>query len=242
VRLFAWPRGNGIVISAWAVEGEAKLNLKLGQATVTDSFGTRRRGVSNEQTLTEFPIYIREISDLAAVTALMEQSRREDVQRKAELARQEKLRAYLFDLGYREHVGTIQLGNVRRYTPVLAADVYSEERGYGFTPQAAAHTFDMHWIKGAINRDGVRLTKAARFQFRAAPGRYRLRAAFANQGNVTLHGATIADGSGDTFEFKGDNPIIDSVVVVGNEPVALESAHADLRWVTLIEESANQAK
>ncbi|HEY0075148.1 MAG TPA: hypothetical protein VGB77_13705, partial [Abditibacteriaceae bacterium] len=199
-------------------------------------------GIANEQTLTEFPLYIREVADLNAVNTLMEQARRDDTQRKAELARQEKLRAYLFDLGTKEHVGTLQLGGVRRFTPVLAADVYREESGYGFFPQAPTHTFDMHWVNGALNRDGVRLSRDSRFQFRAAPGRYRLRAGFASPGNVTLRGVTIADQANNTFDFKSDNPIIDSVVVVGNEPVALESNHADLSWVTLVEETGSPAK
>jgi hypothetical protein len=241
VRLFAWPRGNSMVLSAWAINGTAKLDLKLGEATVTDSFGHRRRGVSNEQTLSEFPIYISSVTDMGAVNALLTQARRNESSRKAELARLEKLRAYLFDFGSREHVGTLQLGTVRRFTPVLADEVYSDARGYGFTPKAAPSNGDKHWIGNALDRDSVRMDPGTQFQFRVAPGRYRLRASFSDPNNpnkVTLHGVTIPNRAETTFEFSREKPVVESIVVVSNEPVALSTAYADLAWISLVQEDA----
>ncbi|MBW3635140.1 MAG: discoidin domain-containing protein [Armatimonadetes bacterium] len=239
VRLFAWPRGNSMVLSAWAINGAANLNLKLGQATITDSFGHRRRGVANQQSLSEFPIYIRDASDMNAVNALMEQARRSETTRKAELARQEKLRAYLFDFGSHEHIGTSQIGSVRRFTPVLADEIYNDTRGYGFTPKPSPINSDRHWVGSALNRDSVRLTPESQFQFRATPGRYRLRVGFAEPSNpnkLTLRGLTIPNRADTTFEFSKDKPTVESVVVVGNEPIVLESAWVDLAWLSMVQE------
>ena len=75
VRLYAWRRGDEVVLSAWAVEGEAALSLDLGPSTLTDAFGGRREvDVAKDKPvpLSDFPVYLTGVSDSAAVQRLPE--------------------------------------------------------------------------------------------------------------------------------------------------------------------------
>ena len=239
VRIFAWPRGDKIVLSAWAVSGEKTLDLGLGRATTSDSFGHETTGAVSKLSLSEFPIYLHDISDMKAVNALMDAAKAQAAARVAQAAKLEKLRAYLFDFGGDEHVGTLQLGIVRRFVPVGAGANYDEKLGYGFTKGTPTQNGDQHWISNALERDSVRVTPGATFQFRAAPGRYVLRLF-----------ATPAGGGEQAFTFQGlaggpvslsvsnDKPLAQNEVTVAGEPVTMTTeGYADLRWLSLVEKA-----
>jgi hypothetical protein len=73
VRLYAWRRGGEVVLSAWAVEGEAALALDLGRCTLTDAFGARGEAdVSKNKPLplSAFPVYLTGFSDPQALERL----------------------------------------------------------------------------------------------------------------------------------------------------------------------------
>ena len=60
--LYSWTRERDTAY-AWAVEGAAKAELKLGQCTVTDAFGdTRPTELQTNVPLSILPIYISDIS------------------------------------------------------------------------------------------------------------------------------------------------------------------------------------
>jgi hypothetical protein len=79
VRLYAWRRGGETLLTAWTIEGAARLNLDLGRATVTDAFGRRARlDRTKGLALTEFPIYLRGIGNLAPVESLLRRKARDE--------------------------------------------------------------------------------------------------------------------------------------------------------------------
>ena len=73
VRLYGWKRGDKQILSAWAVEGEAEIDLPLGDCTVTDTFGSAHpaRGLRHVR-LTEFPSYFLDFADLTPMRTYLE--------------------------------------------------------------------------------------------------------------------------------------------------------------------------
>ena len=236
VRIFAWPKGDKIVLSAWAVKGEKTIDLNLGRATVSDSFGAQTTGAVTKLSLSDFPIYIHDISDMSAVKGLMDAAHKAAATRKVEIAKLEKLRATLFDFGGSEHVGTLQLGAVRRFTPVGANANYDEKLGYGFTAATPTQAGDMHWVDDPLERDSLRFTPGARFQFRAAPGRYKLRlSAEPTGGEQPIKISGLSSGAL-SLQVSGDKPIAEADVTVGNEPIVISTpSFVDIRWLSLVE-------
>ena len=71
VRVYVWKRGDQPIVTAWAIEGTARLNVPLGRCTVTDAFGTvTTMDVGRGLELSEFPQYIGDFADPAAVERL----------------------------------------------------------------------------------------------------------------------------------------------------------------------------
>ena len=71
VRVYIWKRGEKPIVTAWAIEGTARLNVPLGRCTVTDAFGAATtRDVGRGLELSEFPLYLRDFADPAAIERL----------------------------------------------------------------------------------------------------------------------------------------------------------------------------
>jgi hypothetical protein len=238
VRLYSWKRGNETLLSAWTVEGTAKLNLNLGRSTVTDTFGHRAPAdVNSNFALSEFPVHIRGMVNRAPVDALQEQARQAQLQRRQEMARLAKLRAYLFDFGSRDNVGSLELGETRPFTSVVAQDRFDDARGFGFLPEGLRDN-DAAWVSDMLERDSTRMYKGVQFRFRAAPGRYTLRlgvSAFVGPSTLTIRGAT---GGDKQLPATKDGPDVETTLEVGTAPLELEfDGYADVRWLTLVEQS-----
>lgn len=236
VRIFVWPKGDKFVLSAWAVQGEKTVDLNLGRATLCDSFGHQTTGAVSKLALSEFPIYLSDISDSKAVDALMNAAQKAAGTRKAEQEKLEKLRAVLFDFGTTENVGTLQLGAVRRFTPVGANANYDEKLGYGFTAATPTQTGDQHWISDPLERDSLRLTPGARFQFKAAPGHYKLRLSAApTDGEQPIKISGLSSGAL-SLQVSSAKSLVEADVTVGNEPIVVSTpAYVDIRWLSLVE-------
>lgn len=238
VRLYGWTRGSETILSAWAIEGTANLNLQLDNSTITNAFGkTRQENLTGKLALSAFPIYIKKIGNMAGVKVLWEQAQRERENRKQEQARLAKLRAYLFDFGSKEHVGTIDIGDTRTFTPVPGAEVYEEAKGFGFLPGPAPKDNDAHWISDPLERDSTRLNPEHTFRLRARPGRYQLRIRINPQasGELSIKGAL---GGDKVFPLTKDSPAVATELEVGAEPLNFSiTGYGDLRWLTLVEQS-----
>lgn len=237
VRLFAWTRTGKPMLVAWAVEGSKRVALDLGRCGVTDSFGRRKEAdLADGVELTAFPVYIGPIGNPAPVAALAEKAKRDEAARRERRARLAKAKACLFDFGTTNHVGVMDLGRTRVFTPVLSQEVFSDARGYGFHPRAAGQQTDRPWIRDVLDRDGCRLSKGMDFRFRAPPGRHRLRIGLdpvVPSVRVTVTGGKAGPA---VSEVRKKDPPVELDLETGDEWVTIASdSYADLLWVTLIE-------
>jgi hypothetical protein len=238
VRLYTWTRGNETILTAWTVEGTANLKLNLGQSSVTDAFGsTRQMNVAGDLALSDFPLYIKGIGNMAPVNALITQARSEEAARRQELARLAKARTYLFDFGSTDKVGTMEVGTTRNFTPVLAKDVYDEAKGYGFSPGAAMSDNSRGWVSDPLETDAVRVGKGHGFRIRVAPGRYKLQVSAVTVGGpsqVVLKGAT---GGDKILSISRDEKVVEADVRVEGDSLVLEfQDYGDFRWLALVEQ------
>lgn len=237
VRVYAWRKGQETLVTAWTIEGKANLDLNLGQATATDAFGaTTQKVVGANFPLSIYPTYFKKISNLAPVQTLLAQANREEAMRREKLVKQAKLRAFLFDFGSRNFVGTLDLGTTRAFTPVMSPDVYDETKGFGFAPGAAMRDDNKTWISDALERDSTRLNKDVAFQFRAAPGRYNLQISAATIGGKTQLTISGATGGEKVLEVARDDAPLSTTIEVGAAPLALRFGdYTDLKWISLTE-------
>ncbi len=174
VWIHLWERDGQPLLTAWTIGAAVPLGLELGAATVVDAFGGQRRLAAGESPmLSEYPLYLADFALSPALQALAAQTRQAEADRQAERERERGRRAYLFDFGSTEYVGIQALGSVRSYTPVVAADLFDEERGHGFN-QPALRDDVARWIRDPLEKDATRIHGGRQFIMRVEPGRYRL--------------------------------------------------------------------
>ncbi len=238
VRLFAWTRGKETILTAWTIDNPAILKLQLGQSTVTDAFGrSRQTRIAGDLPISMFPVYIRNIGNPAAVQTLMARAKQEEVARKAQEARLAKTRAYLFDFGSKDKVGTIDIGDTRLFTPVLSTEIYDEAKGYGFFPGKADHDDTRHWISDALETDSTRMSPGQNFRFKVKPGRYQLRLNLQPQGAAQLFIKGLVGGD-KTIPIEHDGPVVTLNVEASNEPISISNdGFGDLFWLSMVEQS-----
>ena len=239
VRLYAWTRGQETILTAWTIENPATLKLQLGQSTVTDAFGaTRPTKIAGDLPLSMFPVYIKSIGNPAGLAPLVAQAKREESARKAKQARLAKTRAYLFDFGSKDKVGTIDIGDTRLFTPVISTDLYDEAKGYGFFPDKADHDDSRHWISDALETDSTRMSPGQNFQFKVKPGRYQLRLHIQPQSPAKLFIKGLLGGD-KTVAITPDGPPITLDVQASDGPISISNdGFGDLFWVSLVEQAA----
>ncbi len=236
VRVYRWQCGDRVVIVAWAVEGEGKLGVNLGSGTVTDSFGDGQQAeIGEDLPLSIFPVYITNFTGAATVDSLYAQAREQEQVANDLRQRQSRLRAYLFDFGNAEKSGSVEIGNERFCTPVVASHTWSEERGYGFYPKPGMQDETHGWVADKMDRDFTRMGPGISFRLRAEPGKYRLcfRAVpFNKAGEMTIRGAA---GGMRTIQLP-PRDIIEMDIDVGNEDLLFDvKQYTDLAWLTLVE-------
>lgn len=76
VRVYVWARPGGAVLTAWAIDGNARLGLDLGKCVVTDAFGGRsEQSVGKDTPLSIFPIYLGAADGNRVLDDLLERAR-----------------------------------------------------------------------------------------------------------------------------------------------------------------------
>lgn len=237
VRLYAWTRGKETILTAWTIENPATLRLQLGQCTVTDAFGATRQTKAGDLPISMFPVYIRGIGNPAAFQSLVAQAKRDEAARQTEAARMAKLRAYLFDFGSTDHVGTIDIGDTHTFTPVVSSEIYDDAKGYGFFPGAASGDQDRRWINDPLERDGVRLNPGQIFRAKVKPGAYQLRVRVSAQNPARLTVGGIVGGER-IVPISPDQADVALDIEAGSEPITISNdGYTDFLWLTLIERS-----
>jgi hypothetical protein len=244
VRVYLWRSGakgeaagaGKPVLTVWAIQGTAKLPAKLGRCTITDAFGSSRTAdVQQPLDLTEFPLYLTDFADPAALKALEDQGKAVAEAQRQRLEHISKLRAYLFDFGSMDRVGTMTLGVERAFTPVVATDMYDDTKAYGFETKGLTDQVEK-WIHNPLTEDSVRVGPGAKFTFKAEAGQYVLKLCARPHADSK---ATLRGAEGGDLELKvptgGD--VVQAKVKVGTKPITLETGfYGALVWMGLIQE------
>lgn len=234
VRCYAWHRGSETILTAWTVNGAGVLPMDLGAATVTDSFGYRRRmDLAHGVAVGPYPIYIRGIGHMTRVRQLLAAARATEERASRRRTALAKLDAYLFRFGGAGEGATLTVGTERPYVAVLGSELYDDARGYGFVPGPST-VQKRPWMAGDLDKTMCRLTPGQQFRFRMKPGTYDLRVAVSLGGaaRLTVSGLT----SGERVEtLAGEEPIVRFRAQVGMAPVAVGlDTYGGLRWVTAV--------
>jgi hypothetical protein len=239
VWIYLWRRNGKPLITAWTVTGTDEVDF--GACKVTDSFSATSEIAAGERvTLTPFPRYIEvDAESLPAVwrKRAAEAQQREEAHQ-ARMARDLERRAYLFDFGGTEFVGTLTLGEVRTFTPVLHTHLYDGGMGHGFQPEAMMDQ-DQHWIPGHLNRDSVRFRQGQTFRFEVKPGNYRLQVSASPMGEsetLTVEAGgdvrslpVVPEQARQATTVEMDLEVTGTEVIIGVEHMA------HLYWLTLVE-------
>jgi hypothetical protein len=240
VRVYLWKRGEKPIVTAWAIEGTAKLNLPLGRCTVTDAFGASQAAdIRQPLDLTDFPVYLTDFADPAGVKRLEEQARQMAEKERRRVERLSKLQAYLFDFGSMDRVGTLTIGVERPFTPVVAADLYDEARGYGFETKGLSDSVEK-WYRNPLTEDSVRVGPGARFTFKAKPGDYVLQVCARphEASQVTIRGA---EGGDRVLKVPTGGDAVRAAVKVGAKPLTVETHfYGALVWLSLVQDDGSK--
>jgi hypothetical protein len=242
VRAYLWMRGGKAILTAWAIKGTASLPVRLGRCTVTDAFGMERNmTVDPSLPLTDFPVYITDIANPGDVKALEAQARAGAEQEKRRLDRLARSEPSLFAFGSADQVSTLNLapGIEKKFTPVVAADRYSEAQGYGFEAQSAGKVLgnkNESWRRNPLIANEVILAAGARFRFKTPPGDYVMQIGARSEKDTPLFIRGL-DGGDQTLPLLSTREIFTTTVKVGASPVTLETGpdfFGALCWLSLV--------
>jgi hypothetical protein len=240
VRLYKWQAGEKTILTAWTIEGTGKLNLNLGNASVTDAFGGRRaRDLREGLELSVFPVYIRDYSNVLALEPLERQAAQEETARQERRKRMAGLQVALFKFGPGAESVSEDIGGERFFTTVQPGEVFGESKGYGFL--SAGELAERKWISNELDRTAVKVTPGQGFRFRLKPGRYTLRlgiSPFGDDLRVTLQGA--AGGEQILKPAKGDVTVEAAIEATSQDLTLQVDNYGLLRWLTAVETLAEK--
>ncbi len=238
VWIYVWQRNGAPLVTAWTIgETDVRLGLDLGQCEVVDAFGHATSQSAADLRLGYYPQYIGNIARPEVLEPLVAQARAAEAARQAKRRADAERRTLLFDFGSRDVLGTLMLGTLRRYTGVLAEDVYDANRGWGFHPRAGAHDNSAGWISDPVRKDCVRIYTDLQFRFQLEPGRYRLQVLaqpLGNEGQLTIGPAAAPQ----TLALrKGSDPAAISITLTEKTEIVMTAGcYADLHAIAVIEE------
>ena len=233
---YLWDKDGKKVFSVWALDDKSKLPLDLGQCTVTDSFGLKKKiNVNGNLKLSIFPVYITDISNIKPLSKLVRIAEKNEKVRVAKQKKLASLKKYLFDFGSREFIGVLKgFGPTKNFTTVLSNEIYDKRKKYGFTPKALDNEVKK-WISDLKEKDGVKV-RHQEFIFKAKPGKYKLEVGavpFAKSEKITIKGIV---GGEITLDITKLNSKISQNIEVNRKPISISFGnYTSLRWITLIE-------
>lgn len=235
--LHTWHNGDETLVMAWRSQGEAPLGIELGACQITDAFGnTSELSVTSQLVLTEFPVYLRVAQLPANVQSLVAVAKNREAERLAERKRDASRRVYLFNFGPDREDATVDVGGLRYFLAVPAAQIYSQDNEAGFVDKPAQRDDYKHWLASAELRSAVDLAAGQAFRATVQPGRYRLRlAAQANNGA----GLSLSGTDAPTQELRiapGPNTTAEAVVTVSDDVITLQAKDRVLLQSLVLEE------
>lgn len=235
VWIYAWDRGGETLLTAWTVEGEAALGADFGSTKVVDSFGaTRTVNGTADLVLSDYPVYMTGMADAAAVEALLEKQRQLDAERDAAKKKLAETPAYLYDFGGPAHLGSIVIGELRKFTPV-GLEAFDASTGFGFAKEPGMDLIDEHWRSDDLSRDGVKVGPNNPFRMQVPAGRYQLKFLVSPFGDATATITGAAEGTKTIALSKADEKPQEATIEVGGEPLEFSiDNYSVMRWLTLI--------
>ena len=239
VWLLKWNESGKPLLTAWTVEGNARLGLNLGPCKITDAFGGTFESENTSQLeITPLPIYIRNMDASAGWQTLLADYDTHQLELKKRRERAVACRKYLYDFGMPDRVGEYFLEGIRfPYTPVKAADVWDQDRGYGFNIPAMSDE-NRQWIRSKLDGDGCRIGDGMQFQFRVEPGTYRLSLGF---GPFEDTGIVIVEGLKEPLKMvlsKKEGFAEADIVITSTATLSVShKGYGDIRWLSLIEKN-----
>ena len=237
VWLLKWNDGGRPLLTAWTVDGNARLGLDLGRCRITDAFGARTDAKrTTDLSLTPFPLYIRNMDASVGWHALVKAYGAQQLELRKRRERAVKRRKHLYDFGGAGRVGDQLLEGIKfRYLSVKAADVWDEARGYGFNMPAMSDE-NRRWVRSKLDGDGCRMRRGIQFRFRVEPGTYHLSVGFrAHEDKAVLLVEGLKEPLRMALSKKGGFVETD-IAVTG--PATLSVSHdgyGEIRWLSLIE-------
>lgn len=233
VWMYGWKTGDDIVIGAWVLGEPVALGFDLGSVTVTDSFGhSSSRNVGPDFPISDFPVYIRDMSNTETARRLFDAS----VQARRDLyAQRERMAAspgFGFDFGKGERVGAFDLGSVRRYRAILGQEAFSPEQGFGFEGNLDRITAsERAWIRDDASRDELRLPQDTAFVFQAPAGRVALDLSANDRARFRI----VSGDSSEVIDFEDGGDYRRVTIDVGDAPVRITAlGHtSSLRWLRI---------
>ena len=130
-------------------------------------------------------------------------------------------------------------GIEKKFTPVVAADRYSEAQGYGFEAQSAGKVLgnkNESWRRNPLIANEVILAAGARFRFKTPPGDYVMQIGARSEKDTPLFIRGL-DGGDQTLPLLSTREIFTTTVKVGASPVTLETGpdfFGALCWLSLV--------
>ncbi|UCG56480.1 MAG: hypothetical protein JSU70_16655 [Phycisphaerales bacterium] len=240
VWLLKWNEGRKALLTAWAVEGNARLGLNLGPCEITDAFGaTFDSEDTSELEITPLPIYVRDMDDNPGWKTMLADYEVRQLELKGRRDRAVACRKYLYDFGTPDRVGEYILEGIRfPYTPVKAAGVWDRARGYGFNIPAMSDE-NRQWVRSKLDGDGCRIGGGIQFQFRVEPGAYHLSLGF---GPFEDTGVVVIEGLKEPLKMlvSREQGLAEADLVVIGTAATLTVSHkgyGDIRWLSLVEKN-----
>lgn len=236
VWIHAWERDGKPFVTAWTIGEEVELGLDLGTCRAVDAFGHARTEEAKTLRLGYYPTYLSDLSNPTVLAAGVESAKAKEAERQRQRKQAAGRKVVLFDFGTRNYAGTLMLGTLRRYTTVLAGDVYDPATGWGFEPGPATRDGVAAWMADPLRKDSVRMSKGQRFRFPVEAGRFRvgvLARAVGGPSSLTLRAGDVTQVFPVTRE---DDPPEAVLVLPGGDAVLEADGWADLQAVSLVEE------
>ncbi len=235
---YLWTRSEKPFLTAWTVEGTA--SIQVSACRQVDAFGAETALKDNATVnLSIFPVYLGDFTLDATWQARVNAAKEQERLRKESIKRDETRRAYLFDFGSTQHVGTLTLGTIRPYTAVMSTDQYDEQKGYGFQPGPASRDDVAHWIPDVRTKDNTRIRDNTTFRFKVVPGKYQLTfcgSPMADKVNFILQ----AGGEPIVLPITPENPrsaftYATDIEVTGDEAVLGVEGMGNICWLSLVQ-------
>lgn len=237
VWLLKWNDGGKSLLTAWTVNGTAKLGLDLGVCSITDAFGGKiDMEDTTELEITPYPIYIHDMEAAPAWRKLLEAYEEQQRQLKDRRKCAEAARKYLYDFGLADHIGVSLLEGIKfPFTSVKSTDTWNQAQGYGFN-KPAMRDEDRPWMGSKLDRDGCRLRDDIQFRFQVEPGSYHLSLGLSPFSDT---GTVIIGGLAQSLELAVTKKAgLTETEITISTPTTLTVSHqgyAEIRWLSLVQ-------